>query len=68
MQSPALTSGKKNELTASVRLFPFDPVRPLYLCLLLIVLPWLLHLNAVAQVPTVRREAEIRSSSAELVR
>jgi len=54
MQSPALTSSKKNEFTASERLFPFRPVRFLRLCLLLIVLPWLLPLDAVAQVPTRR--------------
>ena len=54
MQCPALTSSKKNELTASVRLFPFHPVRPLYLCLLLIVSPSLLPLDAVAQIPTKR--------------
>lgn len=54
MQSPALTSSNKNEFTASVRLFPFRPVRSLRLCLLLIALPWLLSLDAVAQVPTKR--------------
>src|SRR6476660_2332022 len=54
MQFPALSSSKKNEFTASVRLFPFRPVRSLHLCLLFIVLPWLLPLNAVAQVPTKR--------------
>lgn len=53
MQSPALTSSK-HEFTASVRLFPFRSVRSLYLCVLLIVLAWLLPLDAVAQVPTKR--------------
>lgn len=54
MQSPAFTSSKKKEFTASVRLFPFRPVRSLRLCLLLIVLPWLLPVDAVAQIPTKR--------------
>src|SRR6185369_4629486 len=54
MQSQALTSSKKNEFTASVRLFPLRPVRFLRIGLLLIVLPWLLPLDAVAQDPTKR--------------
>src|SRR5689334_5787605 len=52
MQSPALASSK-NEITASVRLCPFRPVRS-RLCLLLIVFACLLPLDAVAQVPTKR--------------
>lgn len=54
MQSPALANSRQNEFTASVRLFRFRPVRSLGLCLLSIVLPWLLSLDAVAQVPTKR--------------